>query len=31
MGGSPEALRTRVRSETNLLGGIIMIRGIKAE
>jgi len=31
MGGSPEALRTRVRNETNLLGGIIMIRGIKAE
>jgi len=31
MGGSPDALRTRVRNETNLLGGIIMIRGIKAE
>jgi len=31
MGGSPEALRARVRNETNLLGGIIMIRGIKAE
>ncbi|HEU5294285.1 MAG TPA: tripartite tricarboxylate transporter substrate binding protein [Burkholderiaceae bacterium] len=31
LGGSPEALRTRVRNETNLLGGIIMIRGIKAE
>src|SRR5262245_16272691 len=31
VGGSPEALRTRVRNETNLLGGIIMIRGIKVE
>ncbi len=31
MGGSPEALRARVRNETHLLGGIIMIRGIKAE
>ena len=31
VGGSPETLRARVRNETNLLGGIIMIRGIKAE
>jgi tripartite-type tricarboxylate transporter receptor subunit TctC len=31
VGGSPEALRLRVRNETNLLGGIIMIRGIKVE
>jgi tripartite-type tricarboxylate transporter receptor subunit TctC len=31
VGGSPEALRTRVRNETNLLGGIIMMRGIKLE
>jgi tripartite-type tricarboxylate transporter receptor subunit TctC len=31
MGGSPEALKLRVRNETNLLGGIIMIRGIKVE
>jgi tripartite-type tricarboxylate transporter receptor subunit TctC len=31
VGGSPEALKTRVRNETNLLGGIIMIRGIKVE
>jgi tripartite-type tricarboxylate transporter receptor subunit TctC len=31
LGGSPEALKTRVRNETNLLGGIIMIRGIKVE
>jgi tripartite-type tricarboxylate transporter receptor subunit TctC len=31
LGGSPEALRVRVRNETNLLGGIIMIRGIKVE
>jgi len=31
LGASPEALRSRVRNETNLLGGIIMIRGIKAE
>jgi tripartite-type tricarboxylate transporter receptor subunit TctC len=31
MGGSPDALRSRVRNETNLLGGIIMIRGIKVE
>jgi len=31
IGGSPEALRTRVRNETNLLGGIIMLRGIRAE
>jgi tripartite-type tricarboxylate transporter receptor subunit TctC len=31
LGGSPEALKLRVRNETNLLGGIIMIRGIKVE
>ena len=31
VGGSPEALRTRVKNETNLLGGIIMMRGIKVE
>jgi tripartite-type tricarboxylate transporter receptor subunit TctC len=31
VGGSPEALKLRVRNETNLLGGIIMIRGIKVE
>lgn len=31
MGGSPEALRLRVRSETLLLGGIITLRGIKVE
>jgi tripartite-type tricarboxylate transporter receptor subunit TctC len=31
VGGSPEALKLRVRHETNLLGGIIMIRGIKVE
>ncbi len=31
VGGSPEALRTRVRNETNLRGGIIMMRGIKLE
>ncbi|HET7525686.1 MAG TPA: tripartite tricarboxylate transporter substrate binding protein [Burkholderiaceae bacterium] len=31
LGGSPEALRTRVRSETSLLGGIITMRGIRAE
>jgi len=31
VGGSPDALRTRMRNETNLLGGIIMMRGIKAE
>ncbi len=30
-GGSPEALRQRVKSETNVLGGIIMTRGIKLE
>jgi tripartite-type tricarboxylate transporter receptor subunit TctC len=31
LGASPEALKLRVRNETNLLGGIIMIRGIKVE
>jgi tripartite-type tricarboxylate transporter receptor subunit TctC len=31
LGASPEALRTRMRSETNLLGGIIASRGIKVE
>ncbi|MBE7416945.1 MAG: tripartite tricarboxylate transporter substrate binding protein [Ideonella sp.] len=31
VGGSPEALRTRVRNETSLLGGIIMMRGIKLQ
>jgi len=31
VGGSPDALRTRMRNETNLLGGIIMMRGIKVE
>jgi tripartite-type tricarboxylate transporter receptor subunit TctC len=31
VGGSSEALKLRVRNETNLLGGIIMIRGIKVE
>jgi tripartite-type tricarboxylate transporter receptor subunit TctC len=31
VGGSPEALKVRVRNETNLLGGIIMMRGIKVE
>jgi hypothetical protein len=31
MGGAPEALSARVRSETDLLGGIIMTRGIKTE
>ncbi len=31
VGASPEALERRVRSETNLLGGIIMMRGIKLE
>jgi tripartite-type tricarboxylate transporter receptor subunit TctC len=31
VGGSPEALRSRVRNETNLLGGIIRMRGIKVE
>ena len=31
VGGSPEALKLRVRNETNLLGGIIMMRGIKVE
>ena len=30
-GSSPEALRMRVKSETNFLGGIIMTRGIKLE
>ena len=30
-GGSGEALRTRVKSETNILGGIIVTRGIKLE
>lgn len=30
-GSSPEALRLRVRSETDILGGIIMTRGIKSE
>lgn len=31
MGGSPEALRLRVRNETNRLGGIITMRGIRVE
>lgn len=31
VGGSPEGLKMRVRNETNLLGGIIMMRGIKLE
>jgi tripartite-type tricarboxylate transporter receptor subunit TctC len=31
VGGSPEALRKRVGSETSLLGGIITSRGIKTE
>jgi tripartite-type tricarboxylate transporter receptor subunit TctC len=30
-GGSPDALRMRVKSETNILGGIILTRGIKLE
>lgn len=30
-GGNGEALRSRVKSETNILGGIIMTRGIKVE
>ena len=30
-GGNGEALRTRVKSETNILGGIILTRGIKVE
>jgi tripartite-type tricarboxylate transporter receptor subunit TctC len=30
-GSSPEALRMRVKSETEILGGIIKARGIKAE
>jgi tripartite-type tricarboxylate transporter receptor subunit TctC len=31
VGGSPEALKLRVHNETNLLGGIIMMRGIRVE
>jgi tripartite-type tricarboxylate transporter receptor subunit TctC len=31
VGGSPEGLRARVRSETSLLAGIIKLRGIKTE
>ena len=31
VGGSPDALRSRVKNETSLLGGIIMMRGIKTE
>jgi tripartite-type tricarboxylate transporter receptor subunit TctC len=30
-GGNGEALRSRVKSETNILGGIILTRGIKVE
>jgi tripartite-type tricarboxylate transporter receptor subunit TctC len=30
-GTAPEALRLRVKSETNLLGGIIAMQGIKVE
>lgn len=30
-GSAPDGLRSRVRAETNILGGIIMTRGIKAE
>jgi tripartite-type tricarboxylate transporter receptor subunit TctC len=30
-GSSPDGLRSRVRSETNILGGIILTRGIKSE
>ena len=31
VGSSPEGLRTRVRSETSLLAGIIKAHGIKVE
>ena len=30
-GSAPDGLRSRVKAETNILGGIIMTRGIKAE
>lgn len=30
-GSAPDALRSRVKAETNILGGIILTRGIKAE
>jgi hypothetical protein len=30
-GTSPEGLANRIRSETALLGGVIQMRGIKAE
>jgi tripartite-type tricarboxylate transporter receptor subunit TctC len=31
LGTAPDALKSRVRSETSILGGIILIQGIKAE
>lgn len=31
VGSSPEGLQTRVKSETNIMGGIIAMRGIKVE
>ena len=31
VGTSPEGLANRIKADTNLLGGVIAMRGIKAE